>query len=124
MKDMTAAEEATSRGTPLASRRPGIAGVGVHFCFPLDAPVPATAGLGISVLTVVVTREEPPGPVTSAGVCGGGTRPDETGIPASAGAGGVSVDVRRGDVSPGEDVGVGVVVSGAQQPGEPGDTYD
>ena len=28
------------------------------------------------------------------------------------------------DVSPGEDVGVGIVVSGAQQPGEPGDTYD
>jgi len=36
----------------------------------------------------------------------------------------VSVDVRRGDAPPGEDVGVGIVVSGAQQPGEPGDTYD
>ena len=34
------------------------------------------------------------------------------------------VDVRRGDFSAGEDVGVGIVVWGAQQPGEPGDTYD
>jgi len=91
---------------------------------PLDMPVPATAGLGISVLTVVSTREEPPGPATSAGVGGGGTKPEEPGIPAPAGAEGVSVDVRRGTVSPGEDVGVGIVVSGAQQPGEPGVTYD
>jgi len=91
---------------------------------PLDVPVPATAGLGISVLTVVVPREEPQCPATSAGVDGGRTRPEETGISAPAGAGGVSVDVRRGDVSPGEDVGVGIMVSGAQQPGEPGDTYD
>ena len=36
----------------------------------------------------------------------------------------MSVDVRRGDVSPEEDVGVGMVVSSAQQPGEPGDMYD
>jgi len=91
---------------------------------PLDVPVPATAGLGISVLTVVVTRAEPPGPATSAGVGGGGTKPEDPGIPAPAGAGRVSVDARRGDVPPGEDVGVGIVVSGAQQPGEPGDTYD
>ena len=91
---------------------------------PLDVPVPATAGLGILVLKVFVTREEPPGPATSAGVGGGGTKPEETGIPAPAGAGGVSVDVRRGDVSPGEDVGVGIVISGAQQPGETGDTGD
>jgi len=123
-KDITAGEEATSGGTPLASRRPGLAGFGVHSCLPLDVPVPATAGLGISVLTVVVTREESPGPATSARVGGGGTTPEETGIPAPAGAGGVSVDVRRGDVTPGEDVGVGKVVSGAQQPSEPGDTYD
>jgi len=123
-KDTTAGEEATAGEAPLASRRPGIAGVGVHSCLPLDVPVPATAGLGISVLTVVVTREGPPGPATSAGVGGGGIRPEETGIPAPAGAGGVSVDVCRGDVSPGEDVGVGIVVSGAQKPGEPGDTYD
>jgi len=113
-----------SGGTPLASRRPEIAGVGVHSCLPLDAPVPATTVLGISFLTAVVIREEPLGPATSAGVGGGGTKPVETGIPAPAGAGSVSVDVRRGDVSPGEDVGVGIVVSGAQQPGEPGDTYD
>jgi len=90
----------------------------------MDVPVPATAGLEISVLTVVVTREEPPGPATSACVGGGGTKPEEAGIPAPAGAGGVSVDVRRGDVSPGEDVGVGIVVSGAKQPWEPRDTYD
>jgi len=32
--------------------------------------------------------------------------------------------LRRSDVSPGEDFGVRIVVSGAQQPGEPGDTYD
>jgi len=32
--------------------------------------------------------------------------------------------LRWSDVSPGEDVGVRIVVSGAQQPGEPGDTYD
>jgi len=123
-KDSTAGEDATSRGTPLASRRPGLAGVGVHSCLPLEVPVPATAGLGISVLTVVVTRDEPPGPATSAGVGGGGTKPEDPGIPAPAGAGGVSVDVRRGDASPGEDIGVGIVVSGAHQPGEPGDTYD
>jgi len=91
---------------------------------PLDVPVPATAGLCISVLTVVVTRETPPGPATSAGVGGGGTRPEEPGIPAPDVAGGVSFDVRWGDASPGEDVGVGIMVSGAQQPGEPGDTYD
>ena len=91
---------------------------------PLDVPVPATGGLGISVLTVVVTRDYPPGPATSAGVGGGGTKPEKTGIPAPAGAGGVSVDVRRGDLSPGEEVEVGIVVSGAQQPGEPGDTCD
>jgi len=90
----------------------------------LDVPVLTTAGLGISVLTVVVTREEPPGPATSAGVGGGGTEHEEPGIPAPAEAGGVSVDVRRGDVSPGEDVGAGMVVTGVQQPGEPGDTYD
>jgi len=118
-----AGEEATSGGAPLASRRPGLAGVGVHSCWPLDAPVPATAGLGISVLTVLVPREEPQGPATSGGVGGGETRPEETGIPAPAGAGGVSFDVRRGDISPGEDVGVGIVVSGAQRPGEPGNTY-
>jgi len=52
-------------------------------------------------------------PSQSANVGGGGTGPEETGIPAPAGAGGVSVDVRRGDVSRGEDVGVGIVVSGA-----------
>jgi len=57
-KDITAGEEATSGGTPLASRRPGLADVGFHACLLFDAPVPATAGLGISVLTVVVTREE------------------------------------------------------------------
>ena len=91
---------------------------------PLDVPVPATTGLDISVLTVVVNREDPPGPSTSAGVGGGGTKPEKTGISAQAGARGVSVDVRRGDVSPGEDVGVGIVLSGDQQPGEPGDTYD
>jgi len=123
-KDISAGEEATSGGTPLASRRPGLAGVGVHFCSPFDVPVPATAVLCISVLTVAVTREEPSGPATSAGVGGGGTRPEETGTPAPGGAGGVSVDVRRGDVSPGEDVEDGIVVSGAQQPGEPGDTYN
>jgi len=123
-KDIMAGEKATSGGTPLAARRPRLAAVGVHSFLPLDVPVPATAGLGISVLTVVVTREEPPGPATSAGVGGDGTRPEETGIPSPAEAGGVSVDVRRGDVSTGEDVGVVVVVSGAQQPGEPGDTYD
>jgi len=60
--DITAGEEATSGGTPLASRRPGLAGVGVHYFLPLDLPVPATAGLGVSALTVVVTREEPPCP--------------------------------------------------------------
>jgi len=123
-KDSTAGEDETSRGTPLASRRPGLAGVWVHSCLLLYVPVPATAGLGISVLTVIVTREEPPGPATSAGVGGDGTKPEEPGIPAPAGAGGVSVDVRRGDASPGEDVKVGMVVPGAQQPGEPGDTYD
>ena len=123
-KDSTAGEQATSGGTPLASRRPRLAGVGVHSCLPLDVPVPATAGLGLSVLTVVVTREEPAGPATSAGAGGGGTKPEEPGIPAPAGAGGVSVDERRGDAPPGEDVGAGMVVSGAQQPGEPGDTYD
>jgi len=123
-KDITAGEEATSGGTPLASRRPGLPGVGVHSCWPLDVPVPATVGLGISVLTVIVTREEPLGPATSAGVGGGGTKPEETGIPAAAGAGAVYVDVRRGDLSPGEDVGVGMIVSGAQLPGEQGDTYD
>ena len=83
-KDITAGEETTSGGAPLASRRPGLAGVGVHSCLPLDVPVPATAGLGISVLTVVVTREEPPDPATSAGVGGGGTKPEEPGIPAPA----------------------------------------
>jgi len=123
-KDISSGEEATSGVTPPASSRPGLARVGVHSCFPLDALVPATAGLGISVLMVVVTREEPPGPATSAGVGGVGTKPEETGIPASARAGGVSVGVRRGDVSPGEDVRVGIVVSGAKQLGEPGDTYD
>jgi len=123
-KDITAGEEATSGGTPLASRRPGLAGIGVHACLPLEVPVPATDGLGISVLTVVVTREKPPGSATSAGVGGGGTKPEETGIPAPAGAGGVSVDVRRGAVSSGEDVGVGIVVSGAQHPGESGYTCD
>ena len=55
-KDITAGEGATLEGTPLASRRPGLAGVGVYSCLPLDVPVPATAGLGISLLTVVVTR--------------------------------------------------------------------
>ena len=108
-KNITDGERATSGETPLASRPHGLARVGFHSCLPLDVPVPATVGLGISVLTVVVPREEPPGPPTSAGVGGGGTRTEETGIPAPAGAGGVSVDVRRGDVSPGEDVGVGIV---------------
>jgi len=123
-KDITAGEEATSGGTPLASRRPGLEGVGVHYVLPLDAPVPATLGLGISVLTVVVSQEEPPVPATSAGGGGGGTRPEEAGIPAPAAAGGMSVDVRPGDVSPGEDIGVGILVSGAQHPGDQGDTYD
>jgi len=121
---MTAGEEETSGGTPLASRRPGRAGVEVYSCLPLDVPVPATAGLGVSVLTVVVTREEPQCPAASAGAGGGGTRPEKPGNPAPAGARVVSVDILRGNVSPGEDVGVGIVVSGAQQPGEPGDMYD
>jgi len=90
----------------------------------LDVPVPATAGLGISVLKVVVTLDEPLCPATSAGIGGDGTRPEERGIADPAGAGGVSVDVRPGGVSPGEDFGVGIVVSGAQNSGEPGDTYD
>jgi len=123
-KDMTAGEEETSGGRPLASRRPGLGGVGVHSCLPLDVPVLATAGPGISVLTVGATREEPPDPAMTAGVGGGGTRPEDPGIPAPAEARGLSVDVRRGDVSSGEDIGVGLVVSGAQQPGEPGDTHD
>jgi len=90
----------------------------------MDVPVPTTAGLGTSVSTVVFTLEEPPCPATSAGVGAGGTRPKENGIPAPAGARGVSVGVRRGDFSPGEDVGVGIVFSGAQQPSKPGHTYD
>jgi len=73
---------------------------------------------------VAVTREEPPCPATSAGDGGGGTRPEETGIPDPAGAAGVSVDVRPSDVSPGEEVGVGIVVSGDQEPGLPGDTNE
>jgi len=51
-KYMTAGEEETSGGGPLASRRPRLAGVGVHSCLPLDVPVLATAGLGISVVAV------------------------------------------------------------------------
>jgi len=120
-KERTAGEYETSGGTPLASRRPGLEGVGIHSCFPLDEPVPATAGLGIFVLTVVVTREEPPCPASSAGVGGGGARPQETGIPAP---GVVSVDVRRDSVFPAEEFMIGRVVSGAKQPGELGDTYD
>jgi len=36
----------------------------------------------------------------------------------------VAVDVSRADAFPGEDVRDGIVVSGAQQPDEPGDTYE
>jgi len=123
-KESTAGEEETPGGTPLASHRPGIAGVGAHSCLPLDVPVPATAGVGISVLTVVVARNETSCPATSAGVGGGRTRPKEKAVSAPAGGGGVSIDTSRGDVSPGKDFGVGTAVSGAQKPGEPGDTYD
>jgi len=74
-KNKTAGEEETSRGTPLASRRPGLAGVRVLSCLPSDVPVLAIAGLGISVLTVFVTQEESACPATSAGVGGAGIRP-------------------------------------------------
>jgi len=123
-KGITAGEEETSGKTPLASRRPLLAEDGVDSCLLLDMPVPATAGLGILVLTLVVIREERPCPATSASVGGGGTTEEVTGIRDPSGAGGVSGDVRRGNDFPGEDFGVVIVVSGAQQPGELGDTND
>jgi len=96
----SAAGKATSGGTPVASCRPELHGGGFNSFLPLEVPVPATAGLDISVLTVAVTRAEPSCSATSAGVGGGGTRPEVTGFPVRAGAGGLSVDVRLGDVSP------------------------
>jgi len=91
---------------------------------PLDVPEFASADRGISVLTVPDTRDEQRFPDTSAGVGGGGTSPEVTSIPAPSGAGGLSVEVRRGDVSPRENVEVGITISGFQHPGEQGDTYD
>jgi len=123
-EDNTAGKEVTAGGIPVASRRPEQEGRGIHSWLPLDVTVSATAGRGISVLTVAVTRDQRPFPATSADDGGSGTSAKVVGIPAPAVAGGMSVDVRRSDFSPGEDVGVGIVFSGAQQPDEPGDTYD
>jgi len=95
----SAVGEVTAGGTPVASRRPELDGGRFNSFFPLEVPVPATAGRGISVLTVAVTRAEPSCSATSAGVGGGGTRPEVTGFPVRPGAGGLSVDVRQGDVS-------------------------
>jgi len=87
-------------------------------------PAPATAGRGTAVLTVAVTLDEPSFPATSAGIDGGETSSGVTDTPAPAGSGRMFVDERRGDFSQGQDLGVDIVVSGAQQPGELADACD
>jgi len=85
-KDSTAGELVALGGKPAASCQPGIEGSVVNLCSLVDVPVPAPAGRGIVLLTVVVTQDEPPCLYMSAGVGGGGTSPEVSGVPVPSGA--------------------------------------
>jgi len=121
-------EDVTARGTSVASLQIGKEGRGVHSCLPLDGWVPTTWGLGISVLTILVTRGkhcDPPCRPAS-GVKKHVPKSQVSQLHLDPGTcpltyAGVTSLPKRKCSPPGADVGVGIVVSSTQQMGKPGD---